>query len=128
MYLGREALGAQGVPVYATARMARFLRENGPWSQLVALGNIALREIEPGREFALTPDLKATALAVPHRDEWSDTVGYVVAGPSRVAALHPGHRQVGEVGAADSRTRSPQVAAALLDGTFYAPRSCPVAR
>ena len=45
MYLGREALGARGVPVYATPRMARFLRDNGPWSQLVALGHIELREI-----------------------------------------------------------------------------------
>src|SRR5262249_40252317 len=35
LYLGREALGARAVLVHATPRMARFLRENGPWSQLV---------------------------------------------------------------------------------------------
>jgi pyrroloquinoline quinone biosynthesis protein B len=83
MYLGREALGARAVPVYATPRMARFLRENGPWSQLVTLGNIELREIEPGREIALTPDLRVTPVLVAHRDEYSDTVGFRVRGPSR---------------------------------------------
>jgi pyrroloquinoline quinone biosynthesis protein B len=82
MYLGREALGAHGVPVFATPRMARFLRDNGPWSQLVALGNIELRELEPGAEHSLTPSLRVTAVRVPHRDEFSDTVGYRVRGPS----------------------------------------------
>jgi len=117
MYLGREALGAKGVPVYATARMARFLRENGPWSQLVSLGNVELREIEPGRELELTPDLKVTPLGVPHREEFSDTVGFRVRGPMRSILYVPdvdkwerwGRSLADEVAA---------VEAALLDGTF----------
>jgi len=83
MYLGREALGARAVPVYATARMAALLRTSGPWSQLVALGQIEVREVEPGREVVLTPSLAVTPVRVPHRDELSDTVGYVVRGPGR---------------------------------------------
>jgi pyrroloquinoline quinone biosynthesis protein B len=81
--LSREVVNAREMPVYCTPSMARFLRENGPWKRLVALGNIAIREIEPGREFALTDSLHVTALRVPHRDEDSDTVAYLVAGPSR---------------------------------------------
>jgi pyrroloquinoline quinone biosynthesis protein B len=81
--LGREVLGAKKVPVYGTPSMARFLRENRPWSRLVALGNIEIREIEPGVEFALTPSLAVTAIRVPHRDEDSDTVAFLVRGPSR---------------------------------------------
>jgi pyrroloquinoline quinone biosynthesis protein B len=81
--LGREVVNAREMPVYCTASMARFLRENGPWKRLVALGNIAIHEIEPDREFALTDSLRITALTVPHRDEDSDTVAYLVAGPSR---------------------------------------------
>lgn len=46
--LGREVLGARQVPVYATPSMAKFLRENGPWKRLIALENIAVREIEIG--------------------------------------------------------------------------------
>ena len=81
--LGREVLNAREMPVYCTPSMARFLRENGPWKRLVSLGNIAIHEIEPDREFALTDSLRVTALKVPHRDEDSDTVAYLVAGPSR---------------------------------------------
>jgi pyrroloquinoline quinone biosynthesis protein B len=83
LYLGREALGADGVPVYATPRLCRFLRGNGPWSQLVALGQIVLHEVEPGRPVRLSPALEATALRVPHRDELSDTVAWRVRGPSQ---------------------------------------------
>jgi len=124
MYLGREALGAQGVPVFTTPRMARFLRENGPWSQLVSLGNITLREIEPGREFALTADLKVTALRVPHRDEFSDTVGYVVRGPSASLLYLPDidkwekwERPIADLVA--------QVDAAFLDATFFSLEELP---
>lgn len=117
MYLGREALGARGVPVFATPRLAAFLRDNGPWSQLVQLGNIELREIAPGVEFALSPGLHVTALRVPHRDEFSDTVGFRVRGPSRRLLYVPDidkwerweRRIEDEVAAVDW---------ALLDGTF----------
>jgi pyrroloquinoline quinone biosynthesis protein B len=118
LYLGREALGAKGVPVYATPRMARFLRENAPWSQLVALGNIEISEVEPGREIALTPSLKVTARLVPHRDELSDTVAYVVRGPARSLLYLPDidkwerwERSLEEELAAVDR--------ALIDGTFH---------
>jgi pyrroloquinoline quinone biosynthesis protein B len=81
--LGREVLGAKGVPVLCTPSMAKFLRENRPWSRLVALGNIAIREIEPGAEVELTPSLRATAMRVPHRNEDSDTVAWLVSGPRK---------------------------------------------
>lgn len=117
MYLGREALGAKGVPVYATPRMAQFLRGNGPWSQLVALGNIELHEIEPGREFPLTAHLRVTPLSVPHRDEFSDTVGFLVRGPRRsllyVPDIDKWERWVLKVEEEVAR-----VDLALLDGTF----------
>jgi len=79
--LGREVLSTRDLPVYATASMASFLRANKPWSRLVERGNIAIREIEPGREFALSGNLSATAIRVPHRDEDSDTVAYLFRGP-----------------------------------------------
>lgn len=81
--LGREVLGARHVPVLCTPSMARFLRENRPWSRLVAEDNIAIREIEPGVEVELSPSLHVTPLLVPHRDEDSDTVAYLFRGPSK---------------------------------------------
>jgi pyrroloquinoline quinone biosynthesis protein B len=118
MYLGREALGASAVPVYATPRMAAFLRGNGPWSLLVTQGHIDLREVTPGQPFALTPLVKATAVTVPHRDELSDTVGFRVQGPSRTLLYVPDvdkwekwdRRLEDEVASAD---------VAFLDATFH---------
>jgi len=81
--LGREVLNAKHVPLYATPSMAKFLRENRPWSRFVEAGNIDIREIEPGVEVELTPALHATAIRVPHRDEDSDTVAWLVRGPSK---------------------------------------------
>ena len=81
--LGREVLAARAVPVYCTPSMAIFLRENRPWSRLVGLENIEIREIEIDKEFALTESLHVTAIRVPHRDEDSDTVAFLVRGPRR---------------------------------------------
>lgn len=81
--LGREVLGARKVPVYATPSMAKFLRENGPWKRLVGLENIVVSELPPGLSVQLTPSLKVTAIRVPHRDEESDTVAFLVEGPSK---------------------------------------------
>jgi len=124
MYLGREALGALGVPVHATPRMARFLRDNGPWSQLVALGNIELHEIKPGRELILSPGLRVTPVLVPHRDEWSDSVGFVVRGPTASLLYVP---DIDKWEKWDRRIEDEvaQVDAALLDATFHSPAEIP---
>jgi pyrroloquinoline quinone biosynthesis protein B len=83
VHLGREVMGARGVQVYAMPRMAAFLTEHGPWSQLVQLGNVSLVPVSAGSPLALSPSLQVTALVVPHRDEFSETVGWVVKGPER---------------------------------------------
>ena len=77
-WLGREADNASGVPVHAMPRMAEFLRTNGPWSQLVELGNIELREMSKARSIVLQPGLIVVPFEVPHRDEYSETVGFMV--------------------------------------------------
>jgi len=124
MYLGREALGARAVPVYATARMASLLRTSGPWSQLVALGQIEVREVEPGREVVLTPSLAVTPVLVPHRDELSDTVGYVVRGPGQSLLYVP---DIDKWEKWDRRVEDEvaRVGVALLDGTFFSADELP---
>lgn len=86
-YFGREAAGASGVPVYALPRMVQFLRENGPWSQLVELGNIELREwreqeidlVDDRLRYAfLDSGVVVHAITVPHRDEYSETAGFLI--------------------------------------------------
>ena len=81
LHLGREVMGADGVPVHAMPRMEKFLRTQGPWSQLVKLKNIALRPMRDGRAFKLNKRLRVTPFLVPHRDEFSETVGFRIEGP-----------------------------------------------
>lgn len=91
-FFGFEAVHTRDLPVFATPRMAAFLRDNEPWRQLVSLRNIALVEQPPASRFVLgTGDgaVTVTMLQVPHRDELSDTVGFVLAGPNRRAIYVP---------------------------------------
>jgi len=89
MYLGKEAMNADQVPVYAMPRMQTFLSENGPWSQLVNTNNILLSPLENGQTIELTSSIKITPFTVPHRDEYSETVGYTIEGPNKKVLFIP---------------------------------------
>lgn len=78
MYFGREASGADNIPVYAMPKMKEFLTNNGPWSQLVSLANIKLKPLAANDTLKLNPRIKVIPLLVPHRDEFSETVGYKI--------------------------------------------------
>ena len=90
MHLGREALGAKGVGVAAMPRMASFLAQNGPWSQLVELGNIEINVMSDDVPMPVFQgEATITPLQVPHRDEFSETVGYRIQGPKKSALFIP---------------------------------------
>lgn len=118
MYLGREAQGASGVPVWAMPRMAAFLRENGPWSQLVTAGNIAVTELADGTAVSLG-QVAVTPFRVPHRDEFSETVGFRVRGPKRTVVYLP---DIDKWERWDEPVEQLVAGADVLwlDGTFYA--------
>ncbi len=118
MFLGREAMGADSVPVYAMPRMTAFLSRNGPWSQLLELNNIDLRPISEQRPVN-SGDLTITPFLVPHRDEYSETVGYRIEGPERSAVFIPDIDKWSDWHV-DIRDVVREVDYALLDATFYA--------
>lgn len=123
-FFGYETIHTSGLPVWATPRMAGYLRANGPWSQLVERGNIELRSLAPGKALRLTPRLRVSAVAVPHRDELSDTVGFLVEGPSR-RALYVPDTDGWEAWDPPLLERLRDVDVALLDGTFYSTDELP---
>ena len=116
--LGREAKGARGVAVFAMPRLRNFLETNGPWSQLVTLGNIALSTLVADEAVTVTPQVTVTPFRVPHRDEFSETVGYRIEGPERSALFIP---DIDKWSKWERNLR--QVVAtvdyAFLDGTFH---------
>jgi pyrroloquinoline quinone biosynthesis protein B len=89
MYLGREALGAKNIPVYLMPKMKQFIETNGPWSQLVTLKNIEIKSIQNETDVVLTNQLTVTPFIVPHRDEFSETIGYKFQGQKKSALFIP---------------------------------------
>lgn len=118
MHLGREIIGSKGIPVYVMPRMKAFLETNGPWSQLVSLNNISLIELENEVETKLSKDLSINPVLVPHRDEYSETVGYEIAGPNKAALFIPDINKW-EIWEKDITTYISKIDYAFLDGSFY---------
>ncbi len=118
MYLGKEAANTTGVPVHAMPKMKNFLETNGPWSQLVTNNNIALHGLDNRMEIKLSPQLTVAPFTVPHRDEYSETVGYAIEGPNKSVLFIPDidkwerweENIIAEISKVD---------VAFLDATFY---------
>ncbi|WP_418602600.1 MBL fold metallo-hydrolase [Hwangdonia sp.] len=89
MHFGREALGGNHIPVYAMPKMKTYLENNGPWSQLVSLNNIELKPLQHDSTVVLHSKLKVTPFLVPHRDEYSETVGYKIEGQNKSVLFIP---------------------------------------
>lgn len=118
MYLGKEATNTENVPVYTMPRMKGFLEQNGPWSQLVSNKNIVLESIESGKAIQLADNFEVVPFAVPHRDEYSETVGYLIIGPNKTALFIPDIDKWGKWDQDIVETIS-KVDYAFLDATFY---------
>ena len=118
MYIGKEGLNASKIPVYTMPRFSNYLRSNGPWSQLVTLGNIDLKPLQSEAPIRLDSALIVIPIVVPHRDEFSETVGFKIIGAKKSALYIPDidkwklweKKIVEEVKSVDF---------AFIDGTFY---------
>ena len=89
MHLGREVIGAKSVPVYAMPKMGKYLKHNGPWSQLVSLKNISIKKMNDEKTIKLNKRISLTPFLVPHRDEFSETVGFKIEGPNKSIIFIP---------------------------------------
>lgn len=117
MFLGHEAMSASRQAVYAMPRMLSFLQDNGPWSQLVEFENIRLETLQNRQRVEFT-NIGVTPFLVPHRDEFSETVGYEIAGPNRKAVFIPDINKW-SVWDRDLAALIKSVDYALIDATFY---------
>ena len=118
MYFGREALNSKLINVYAMPRMKKFLEQNGPWSQLVSLENILITELNNNSKISLDSNIIIQPFEVPHRPEFSETVGYKIYGPNKKALFIPDIDKwyLWDKSIIDEIK---QVDYALVDATFY---------
>jgi pyrroloquinoline quinone biosynthesis protein B len=119
MYLGRESMGAKEIRVYAMPRMKQMLETNAPWSQLVNLKNISLQLIENKQNIHIGKGIYVQPFFVPHRDEFSETVGFRITADEKSLIFIPDidkwekwSEKLEELVKTNDYL--------LLDGTFYA--------
>lgn len=118
MYLGKEAINAKEIKVFAMPKMKTYLENNGPWSQLVNSKNIVLAPIQDQKIIQLSKEIKVIPFLVPHRDEYSETIGYKIIGPNKSALFIPDidKWQKWNLNIIDEIAK---VDYAFLDATFY---------
>ena len=118
MYFGKEAMNASEISVFAMPRMKEFLYKNGPWSLLVENSNISVINLNHNQAVELSHHLIVTPIEVPHRDEFSETVGYQIQGPNRSALFIPDIDKWSKWNL-DLENVISTVDYAFIDGTFY---------
>jgi len=84
----------------------------------VRLGNAELRTLEPGRAVELAPGLSIVPFSVPHREEYTDTLGFEIRGPNR-SLLYLPDIDKWERWTTPIEERLAAVDVALLDGSFF---------
>lgn len=117
IHLGREALGAKSIPVYAMPRMTSFLKQNAPWNQLISLKNIDLFQIEANSKNSIG-QIHIMPILVPHRDEFSETVAYKIEGPQKTVLFLPDIDKWSSWELDIAQTLK-TVDYAFIDGTFF---------
>ena len=121
---GREIMNTDNLPVFAMPRMANFLYAYGPWSLLVDLENINVRSMSPHFPISLNKRIKVIPIPAPHRDEFSETVGFLIETPNKTTFYLPD---------IDSWTNWKQDIVEIIkasdmvfiDGTFYSGEELP---
>tara|TARA_Y100001935_G_scaffold14274_1_gene10803 strand:- start:169 stop:1089 length:921 start_codon:yes stop_codon:yes gene_type:complete len=117
LHLGREVMGSKNVPVFVMKKMKKFIESNGPWSQLVELKNIDLKELSNEQFISLSTNLFIKPILVPHRDEFSETVGYQI--KSKKSLIFIPDIDKWSKWSYDIRDVVQKNDYNLLDGTFY---------
>jgi pyrroloquinoline quinone biosynthesis protein B len=121
MFLGHESMGAKEVPVYVPPAFAAYLETSGPWSQLVEYQNIVLVPSAPGASIKLNDRISITPFVVPHRQEYSEVVGYRIEGPRHRVLFIPdidSWEQWEAMGTSLEQAVA-EVDVAYLDGSFF---------
>lgn len=118
MYFGKESLNSHDLPVFVMPKMQSFLTQNGPWGQLVSNQNIMLTPLEVNSGVKVTPSVSVTPFLVPHRDEYSETAGFLIEGPDKKALFIPDIDKWAQWNKSIVQFIS-EVDYAFIDATFY---------
>ena len=116
--LGLEVMNTNAIPVYVMPKMKSFLENNAPFTQLQELNNIRLLLLKDNCPIDIFKDVKIIPFQVPHRNEYSETVGY------HIQSSHQSVLYIPDIDSwngwdTDINKLIKESDIALLDGTFY---------
>ncbi|MFK2825678.1 MBL fold metallo-hydrolase [Bacillus sp. B190/17] len=118
IFLGKEAISAQSLPVFTGEKMHHMLKENAPWNQLIELNNIEIHPLVPNQNPTLNVDFEIMPISVPHRNELSETFGFIISGPNKKILYIPDIDRWEDWEHSIAEMAS-TVDYCLLDATFY---------
>ena len=118
MQLGREVMGTHNLPVFAMKRMENFIKNNAPWNQLEKIKNININRLKKDSAVNINTRIKVTPFLVPHRDEYSETVGYKIE-TLRKSVLFIPDIDKWHLWEKDIAKIITEIDYAFIDGTFY---------
>ena len=118
LFFGKESLGAEKINVYSMPKMSLFLKNNEPWSQLIREENIKINKLKNDSIQTLSKHISIKPIIVPHRDEFSETVGFLIKGKVKSALFLP---DIDKWEKWDKKIEDfvRDVDYAFIDGTFY---------
>ncbi len=122
--LGKEVMSTKDIPVFCMPKMKRFLSINSPWNHLIELNNIVLKELKNDIELKLSDQLFIEPFFVPHRDEFSETVGFKIMGINNSVIFIP---DIDKWSKWDQNLFKviQHTSIAFIDGTFYSQNEVP---
>lgn len=123
MFLGKEAMNTELLPVYCSNNMADFLFENEPWRQLILNNNIACHKISAG-SLTMIGDVQIAPTNVPHRAEFTQTYAYHIIGENKSLFYCPDIDNW-PLESGDFYTILDKNDHLLLDATFFDPSELP---
>ncbi|MEN8238173.1 MAG: MBL fold metallo-hydrolase [Actinomycetota bacterium] len=76
LHFGKEGAATDGLPLFAPQTVLDFLDENEPWASLMKGGHMLAIPIDDAT--AALGEITVSAVPVPHRAEFTGTVGYSI--------------------------------------------------
>lgn len=124
LFLEKAQLNSQNVPVFVMPRMKKFLLGNRPWKEIIERKNIQLQRMRDTEEIALNSRLFLTPFLVPHRTDYTETIGFWIKGPRKKVLFIPDIDKWEPLpGGIEEKICQSDMA--LLDGTFFSSNELP---
>lgn len=118
LQLEKCMLNTKAVPVWMMPQLQDMIIFNRPWKELVERKNIIPKALSNQQTINLGEDLEIIPFLVNHRDDFTETVGFKIIGPSKTVLFIPDVDNW-QLSSFDLKQEIEEVDLAFLDGTFF---------